>query len=609
VTAPVPVVRSRVFAPLGVAAIAIVLAAPSPEAGLVALLFVLLGALVGQRLPLDRASLRLASLVVMGLVIAYVRASALSPRGSRLGAFGLGFALAVLLVAALRLYVVKPEWGEPFTVTLGLLAVFACGGARLGVVYGAIVVVQVVASLLALRAGDPDREAARALPRRIVLLGALLVGTALAIAIALGVATPAAHEWTQRRFERAYEARLQARVGFAGAVQVGALAAMLDSDELVLRVRGRRVDYLRGAVLDSYEDGRWARSAASSPATIAIGEGTLEGEGVTEIRRVRSSESHVVFLPLDVEALASPSGVLRVDDLGAAKDPGTDDRIALRAGDHPGASRALTVAPPDDGDLALPASIRGHLKAIATEWTSEARTPADALVALTRRLQAEHAYALVASPRTNGDPILDFLVRKRTGHCEYFASALALLARSIAIPTRIVTGYRVGERHGVLEHWVVRENNAHAWVEAWLPDRGWTTWDPTPMVELPQHAAHDARSGRAVLELFGAAWDAVEDWLAARTIGELAAAALFGLVVFVFQRWLRARKPPPAEIPHALRFTRPPRTFLDLERALAKRGLARRPGETLEAWASRLPEPATREAISDYAAARYQGTA
>jgi hypothetical protein len=593
--------------PLAVAAVAIVLASPSPEAGIAALLFVVVGTLVGQRLPLDRASLRLASLVAIVLVIAYVRASPIPLSGPRLGAFGLGFALAALLVGAVRLYVVKPEWGEPFTVTLGLLSVFACGGARLGAVYAAVVVVHLAASIFALRAGDPHREEARAMPRRIAALSALVALTALAIAVAFGVATPAAHGWTQRQFEQAYEARLQARVGFSGAVQLGALAPMLDSDELVLRVRGQRIDYLRGAVLDTYDDGRWARSSALEPTAIAIGRGTLEGQGASEIRRVRSSGSHVVFLPLDAQMLASPSGTLRVDELGAAKDPGTDDRIALRTSDVAGQGRALTVAPPDDGDLALPPRIRSELTRIAREWTQGAGTPAEALAALTRRLQAEHEYALVASTRAKGDPVLDFLLRKRSGHCEYFASALALLARSIAIPTRLVTGYRVGERHGVLEHWVVRENNAHAWVEAWLPDRGWTTSDPTPMVELPQHGAHDAGGGRALGEFFGAAWETAEDWLAARTIGELTTAALLGLVVFVVQRWLRGRKPPPASVPVALRFAPPPRAFVDLERALAARGQGRHAGETLEAWAARQPDAVTRDAIARYATARYEG--
>ncbi len=602
------IVRSRAFVPLAVAALAVVVASASPVAGVGALLFVVAGALVGQRLPLDRASLRLASLVTIVVVIAYVRAIPIAPSGLRLGAFGLGFALSALLIGAVRLYVVKPEWGEPFTVTLGLLAMFACGGARLGFVYAALVLVHLAASLFALRAGDPDRETASLMPRRIVALGALVVGTAAAIALAFGIATPAAHGWSMRKFEQAYEARLQARVGFSNAVQLGALAPMLDSDELVLRVRGRRIDYLRGAVLDTYDEGRWSRRTVGEPTTIAIGHGTLEGEGASEIRRASSRVgNHVVFLPLDVVTLATPSGTLRVDALGAAKDTGKDDRVALRTGDA--AARALAVAPPEAEDLALSPRVRPRLEAIAREWTKDAKTPGEALDALTRHLKAEHEYAQVASPRAKGDPILDFLIRKRSGHCEYFASALALLARSIAIPTRMVTGYRVGEHHGVLEHWVVRENNAHAWVEAWLPDRGWTTWDATPIVELSQHNPHDAHGGRALGEFFGAAWDTAEDWLVARTIGELTIAALIGLVVFVVQRWFRARKPPPALLPAALRFAEPPRAFVDLERALARRGLGRHAGETLEAWARRQPEPSTREAIADYAAARYEGVA
>jgi transglutaminase-like putative cysteine protease len=606
--AATPTVRSRAFVPLAVAAIAIVLASPLREAGLAALAFVALGAVVGPRIALDRASLRLTSLVAIVLVIAYVRASAF-PRGPGLGAFGLGFALAALAVATTRLYVARPEGGDPFTVTLGIVSVFACGGARLGTVYAAIVFVHLAASLFALWASDPDRADGREVPRRVVALGALLVTTAMAIATAFGLAAPRAHGWTQRRFDQAYEARLQARVGFSNAVLVGDIAPLLGSDELVLRVRGRSVDYLRGAVLDTYDYGRWTRASVTDPTAIAVTKGTLEGEGVTEIRHARDAD-HVAFLPLDLRSVATPSGVLRVNEVGAARQEGGDDRVALRLRDASAAGggaapRALAVAPPSAADLALPPRLRAELAAMATDWTRGALTPADALAALSRRLKIEHAYERVGSPRVKGDPILDFLVHQRSGHCEYFASALALLARSLAIPTRIVTGYRVAERHALLDHWVVRENNAHAWVEAFLPDRGWTTWDPTPMVELPQNAVHDASGASALAEVLGAAWDRAEDWLAARTVGELTTAALLGLVVFVLQRRLRARTPSPAAIPAALRFGDVPRAFLELERALAKRGLVRRQGETLESWSARQPERATGEAIAIYAAERY----
>ena len=77
------------------------------------------------------------------------------------------------------------------------------------------------------------------------------------------------------------------------------------------------------------------------------------------------------------------------------------------------------------------------------------------------------------------DPIEDFLFNTRAGHCQYFASALGLMLRSVGIPARIVTGFKGGEQRsdGLLH---VEKRFAHAWVEAWLEDEKWVTLDATP---------------------------------------------------------------------------------------------------------------------------------
>ncbi len=79
------------------------------------------------------------------------------------------------------------------------------------------------------------------------------------------------------------------------------------------------------------------------------------------------------------------------------------------------------------------------------------------------------------------DPVEDFLFNRKLGHCEYFATALALMIRSANIPARVVSGYKGGiahpNRHDALE---VQQRFAHLWTEAWVDDEGWTTFDATP---------------------------------------------------------------------------------------------------------------------------------
>src|SRR5690606_6984980 len=79
------------------------------------------------------------------------------------------------------------------------------------------------------------------------------------------------------------------------------------------------------------------------------------------------------------------------------------------------------------------------------------------------------------------DPLDEFLFNHKSGHCELFASALAAMCRSINIPARVVTGYRVAEYNRVGGYYVVRQDDAHAWCEIDLgPQLSWRTVDPTP---------------------------------------------------------------------------------------------------------------------------------
>ena len=110
----------------------------------------------------------------------------------------------------------------------------------------------------------------------------------------------------------------------------------------------------------------------------------------------------------------------------------------------------------------------------------------------------------VAWARSPGDPIGDFLFRYRSGHCEYFATAMVLMLRSQGIPARFVTGFLGGENNR-LGYYIVRQSNAHAWVEAYLPDSGWTVFDPTPPAGRPAVAQRSLWSAiRQAYDFMGA---------------------------------------------------------------------------------------------------------
>jgi len=83
------------------------------------------------------------------------------------------------------------------------------------------------------------------------------------------------------------------------------------------------------------------------------------------------------------------------------------------------------------------------------------------------------------------DPLAYFLFTRKQGHCEYFASAMTVMLRTAGIPARLATGFQSGVYNPITDFWLVRASDAHAWVEAWIPGRGWTTFDPTSARSQP----------------------------------------------------------------------------------------------------------------------------
>ena len=76
-----------------------------------------------------------------------------------------------------------------------------------------------------------------------------------------------------------------------------------------------------------------------------------------------------------------------------------------------------------------------------------------------------------------------FLFKTKTGYCVHFATAMAMMLRSQGVPARLVSGFLDGEWNAYGRYLLVRQQDAHTWVDAWLPDRGWTAFDPTPAAE------------------------------------------------------------------------------------------------------------------------------
>lgn len=125
------------------------------------------------------------------------------------------------------------------------------------------------------------------------------------------------------------------------------------------------------------------------------------------------------------------------------------------------------------------------IKELAQRIAGDSSSSVEIALKIQRYLQKNYEYTIELEGTENVNPVGEFLFATRRGHCELFSSAMCCLLRALGIPARIVVGYYSNEWNPYGEYYVVRESNAHAWVEVWIDGYGWITFDPTPPESLP----------------------------------------------------------------------------------------------------------------------------
>jgi hypothetical protein len=207
----------------------------------------------------------------------------------------------------------------------------------------------------------------------------------------------------------------------------------------------------------------------------------------------------VYLEPIDTPvlfALATPSVVqagfqtLIKDSEGALNFPRTGfERVTYKI--HSNQTLPSEIAlKADDGNyslkdrryLELPDDTDERIAQLTYQLTNKARNRYDKAKIVESYLQNNFGYTLEL--RASGEqPLADFLFNIREGHCEYFATAMAVMLRTQGIATRIVNGFQEGDYNETADVFVVRQKNAHSWVEVYFPEaNAWVPFDPTPFV-------------------------------------------------------------------------------------------------------------------------------
>jgi transglutaminase-like putative cysteine protease len=299
--------------------------------------------------------------------------------------------------------------------------------------------------------------------------------------------------------------------GFSNEVVLGQIGDIKTSKIPVMRVRkvdaqsGPRSPHFselganlkwRGTALSRFDGRRWSNPVPPRGEETVLTKPIMrviedEDRPPATISRL-NYEVHMQDTSSNVLFFAGVPEFLQINTPYITRSPAGSYRVPL-ALSQPVAYTVSSYLPPPEGEISrrpldplerieylqLPSTDQ-HVAALAAEWTAGAHTPARAAEAIETHLRKDFHYSLQQPKIPPADPIADFLFRRRQGHCEYFASAMAVMLRSIGIPSRVVTGFQSGEFNPISGWLVIRASDAHSWVEAWLPQRGWTVFDPTP---------------------------------------------------------------------------------------------------------------------------------
>jgi transglutaminase-like putative cysteine protease len=308
--------------------------------------------------------------------------------------------------------------------------------------------------------------------------------------------------------------------GFDEEVKLGQLGEILEDDSVVMSIElfdaeskriGPPVEPLwRGVTMASYNNGRWSRQRWSSRVGLSDAR-NLEQLRPVIVQRIRleASDSPVLFgLRPIYKATSGQSPTpefVENDGTLARRDPRSEtyDYTVVSDAD-PVQPQARERLPRREGSvmgllLEVPLSIREEMTRIAEQQVRN--IPEDQPLLRAQALEqyllnsGNFRYSLHQTVMDSQiDPVLDFLVNTRTGHCAYFASALTLLLRSVGLPARMVNGFKGGDWNEFAQVLNVRQKHAHSWVEVLVPpapgkDHDWVTLDPTPATERNEAVA------------------------------------------------------------------------------------------------------------------------
>jgi transglutaminase-like putative cysteine protease len=294
--------------------------------------------------------------------------------------------------------------------------------------------------------------------------------------------------------------------GFSDQVELGRIGEIQQSSSVVMHIqidgdeRGNFDLKWRGVTLSKFDGRNWSNNRGQRPLSPQLDGRFVLPSLARDNQKAPSREIHyrvlmepvgmsIFFLAGTPRSLEGTYRSVAADDSGAVFDLDLEHPVSRYQATsdiaQPGAAelRMAGSAYPsylDPGYSKPPLSLDPRIPRLAQQITASADNNYDRAQAIETYLRTHFQYTLQLSHTMPRDPLANFLFERKQGHCEYFASSMAVMLRSLGIPARLVNGFRTGEFNDLTSQYVVRASNAHSWVEVFFPGYGWIAFDPTP---------------------------------------------------------------------------------------------------------------------------------
>lgn len=272
----------------------------------------------------------------------------------------------------------------------------------------------------------------------------------------------------------------KARSGFTDNVRLGQVSDIQEDERVVFRATMDRIDegslYWRGITLDHFDGISWRKGTRKGLYSDSAAR-NITGKPVSQTIYLEPYENSCLFA-LDKPVYMDLRRVRKNDDLTFTIPGFVERRIRYAS-----LSMVSAVIPEESIDLKTYLQLPADLSPLIVSLAKSLAVRGDKTATLQRVLDhlgsSRYTYTLKGLPLSK-NPLESFFFDSPSGNCEYFASAMAVLLRVNDIPSRLVGGYRGGYYNEMGKYYLVPQKNAHVWVEAHIPGKGWVRYDPTP---------------------------------------------------------------------------------------------------------------------------------